>query len=132
MVKFEDELTVENGVVIARGPFDPDNEKIIELCAWVFQRDAHGDGNDVAATEMTEHHENTHHLLRNADDELKFEDKDDKGKHHWRLPIVGVGQGGLKTGKEAFAVAVAMIEEKGKQRVIWWGHPVMLKDGATA
>jgi hypothetical protein len=35
---------------------------------------------------------------------------------------------------EAFAVAVAMIKdiEKNQQRVIWWGHPVMLKDGATA
>jgi len=35
---------------------------------------------------------------------------------------------------EAFAVAVAMIKDtvKDQQRVIWWGHPVMLKNDGTA
>jgi hypothetical protein len=125
MVKFDEELTVEDsGVVVASGPFDPANEEIIELCAWVFQRDADDAANDVAATEMTDHHGNHHHLLK-GDGELTIEG------NHWRLPIARVGQGDLRPG-EAFAVAVAMIKEKGKQRVIWWGHPVMLKAAATA
>jgi hypothetical protein len=127
MVKFDDELKIENGVVIARGPFDPDNEQIVELCAWVFQRDPKGDGNDVAATEMTEHHGNTHRLLRHADHELTFETDEQDNKPRWRLPIGRVADGDLQVGKVTFAVAVAMIKEQGQQRVIWWGHPVELK-----
>jgi hypothetical protein len=67
MLKFDDELAVEGGVVTATGPFDPSKEKIIELCAWVFQPDE--DRNDRAATEMTEHHEDAHRLLRHKGDE---------------------------------------------------------------
>jgi hypothetical protein len=127
MVKFDDELKIENGVVIARGPFDPDQEEILELCAWVFQRDPRGDGNDVAATEMTEHHANTHHLLRQKEHELGFEKDEKDNKSRWRLPIAKVENGDLQAGKDAFAVAIAMIREQGQQRVIWWGHPVKLK-----
>src|SRR5262245_6881256 len=131
MLKFDDALTVEGGVVIATGPFDPEKERIIELCAWVYQRDE-DDRNDRAATEMTEHREGVHNRLRHKDhDELgSFKGKDDKV--HWRLPIGKVGDGNMREG-EAFAVAVAMIEDRDKhqQRVIWWGHPVMLKAGPT-
>jgi hypothetical protein len=131
MLKFDDDLTVEGGIVTATGPFDSNKEKIIELCAWVFQQDE--DRNDRAATEMTEHHEGAHHLLRHkGDEELKFF-KDKDGKDHWRLLIAKIGDppGDMRAG-EAFAVAVAMIKdlEKNQQRVIWWGHPVMLKGGA--
>jgi hypothetical protein len=126
MVKFDEVLTVEGGVVFASGPFDPSKEEIVELCAWVYQRDD-DDREDFAATEMTDHHDNVHHLLKKGKDELTI----DNEAKHWRLPIVTVGEGNLQPG-EAFAVAVAMIRDNGKQRVIWWGHPVMLKDGAAA
>ena len=70
MVKFDDELAVDgDGIVIATGPFDPEAEEIIELCAWVYQRDAR-DGNEVAATEMTEHHGDHHALLRDGEGEF--------------------------------------------------------------
>jgi len=132
MVKFEDELTVKDGMVIATGPFDPSKEEIVELCAWVFQRDD-DDRNDLAATEMTDHHHPDHPLLRQGEGELTFFE-DPRGSHHWRLPVARVGDGDVKPGKEAFAVAVAMIKEKqnNRQRVIWWGHPVMMKAAPTA
>jgi hypothetical protein len=112
MVKFDDVLTVGgDGVVAAKGPFDPATEEIIELCAWVYQRDA--SGNEVAATEMTGHHGGEGELTVSGD--------------RWNLPLATVGQGDVGPG-EAFAVAVAAIKETetSKQRVIWWGHPVML------
>ena len=126
MVKFDDELAVDgNGIVIATGPFDPEAEEVVELCAWVYQRD--GNGNELAATEMTEHHGDHHALLRDSAGEFTVHTGDDPHDGHWRLPLGRVGQGDLQPG-EAFAVAVAMIKEKaqGNQRVIWWGHPVRL------
>jgi hypothetical protein len=42
------------------------------------------------------------------------------------MTLARVGEERLKPG-DAFAVAVAMIGEKGKQEVIWWGHPVKLE-----
>ena len=128
MVKFDDELTVgDDGVVVASGPFDPETETIVELCAWVYQRDPANDGNEVAATEMTQHH--GHHDVPADDSKLEtaVDPGGDPHKGHWRMPIGRVGSGDLQPG-EAFAVAVAMLEEKprGNQRVIWWGHPVRL------
>src|SRR5688572_12070859 len=127
MLKFDDELEVEgNGVVIATGPFDPEVEEIIELCAWVYQRDPNG--NELGATEMTEHHGDHHELLRNAEGAFTVHTGADPHDGHWRLPLGRVGQGDLQPG-EAFGVAVAMISEtaNGNQRVIWWGHPLRLK-----
>jgi len=140
MLKFDEELTVKGGVVTATGPYDPSKEKIIELCAWVFQPDE-DERNVCGATEMTNHHGNAHHLLRQkagaeadpeGDAELKYFE-DPSGNHHWKLPIGRVGDGDMRAG-EAFAVAVAMIKDtvKDQQRVIWWGHPVMLKNDGTA
>jgi hypothetical protein len=119
MVKFDDTLTVKkNGVVVASGPVDSSNEKIVELCAWVFQRGA----SDAAVTEMTHEDEHGHHHLLKSDGELKV------SGNKWRLPLAKVGREPIAAGQEAFAVAVAMIEDKqsGKQEVIWWGHPVKL------
>jgi hypothetical protein len=123
MVKFDDVLTVqEDGAVIASGPVDSSKEDIVELCAWVFQR---GDSNDLAATEMTHHDEHGAHHLLMGDGELVVEG------NQWRLPISTVGEGPLEAGMDAFAVAVAMIKEDGKQRVVWWGHPVELRAAAS-
>jgi hypothetical protein len=59
--------------------------------------------------------------------------KQDEENDVWTLPLAQVGRDPLKAGDDAFAVAVAMIEDKksGKQRVIWWGHPVTLEAGAA-
>jgi hypothetical protein len=121
MVKFEPELTVENGGVIAKGPFDPDNEEIIELCAWVFQRDG---SKDAAVTEMTHQDEHGDHHAFKGDGELKT----DEETKEWSMKLAKVGKEPMKPGQDAFAVAVAMIEDKktGDQQVIWWGHPVRL------
>jgi hypothetical protein len=126
MVKFDNDLTVENGVVIASGPVDTSKEKIVELCAWVFQR--HGN-NDAAVTEMTHQDDAGHlHLLRDhhlqGDGELKV----DKDKQKWTMKLAKIGKNPMTPGEEAFAVAVALIEDmqSGDQQVIWWGHPVRL------
>ena len=134
MVKFDEVLTVGgDGVVVASGPFDPAAETIVELCAWVYQRDPDDHGNDVAATEMTDHH--GHHAVPHGKSKLvaRPDPGGDPHKGHWRLPVGRVGHGELQPG-EAFAVAVAMVEEKprGNQRVIWWGHPVELRAATPA
>jgi hypothetical protein len=123
MVRFDDVLTVdEDDVVFASGPVDSSKETIVELCAWVFQRGE----SDAAVTEMTHHDGDGHHLLKG---EGEFTVEGNK----WTLPLARVGKGNLTPGKDAFAVAVALIEdqESAKQQVIWWGHPVKLA-AATA
>jgi hypothetical protein len=120
MVKFDDTLTVKkNGVVVASGPVDSSNEKIVELCAWVYQRGV----TDAAVTEMTHQDEHGHHHLLKSDGELQVKD------NKWRLPLAKVGNEPIAPEQDAFAVAVAMIEDlqSGKQEVIWWGHPVKLQ-----
>lgn len=112
MVKFDDVLKVDgDGKVVAGGPVDTAKETIVDLCAWVYQR---GD-KDAAATEM---HIHDHHAP--GEGELLVADD------HWSMTLARVGDERLKPG-DAFAVAVAMIGEKGKQEVIWWGHPVKLE-----
>ena len=111
----------KDAVMVARGPFDAAEEQIIEICVWVFQRGE----NDAAATEMTTGHANH----PGHDDHVTF-DKDDRGRDRWNMPLRQVGDFPL-TGGEAFGVAVAMLEMKREddaQRVIWWGHPLTLKD----
>jgi asparagine synthetase B (glutamine-hydrolysing) len=126
MVKFDDvwEIPEEGEVaVVATGPVDSSKEEIVDLCAWVFQRgddDAERADNDAAATEMTH---NGHHLVH-GEGELQVE------KNKWTLELASVGEGDLSAG-DAFAVAVAMINEDGKQRVVWWGHPVRLENAGT-
>ena len=121
MVKFDPELKVEeDGVVVASGPVNSEKEKIIELCAWVFQRGA----TDAAVTEMTHQDEDGNHHALKGDGELKVEG------NKWEMDLAKVGQKTMAAGQEAFAVAVAMIEDlnSGDQQVIWWGHPVELVD----
>ena len=126
MVKFDEVLEIpEDGevAVVATGPVDSSKEEIVDLCAWVFQRgddDAERADNDAAATEMTHH---GHHLVH-GEGELQVKE------NKWTLRLASVGEGNLSAG-DAFAVAVAMIKEGGKQRVVWWGHPVTLKKAAT-
>lgn len=111
----------KDAVMVARGPFDAAEERIIELCVWVFQRGE----NDAAATEMTTGHAH--------DDHVTF-DKDDRGRDRWNMPLRQVGDFPL-TGGEAFGVAIAMLEMKKEddaQRVIWWGHPLKLNDPSGA
>jgi hypothetical protein len=132
MLKFDDELELEEPpnpgteaqddppvVLVAEGPFEGKKADMVELCAWVYQR---GNENDAAATEMTtghEHHELTHggHL-----------DIVEGPPGRWRMQLRQVGNKPLKAG-DAFGVAVAMIKpakEGGRQRVVWWGHPINL------
>jgi hypothetical protein len=70
------------------------------------------------------HHENA--LI--GEGELKTEGD------HWFLKLGKIGNGKMSPGEDAFAVAVAMIEDKrsGNQQVIWWGHPVKLDAAAAA
>lgn len=125
MLRFHDVQELGNAgkdaVMVARGPFDAAEERIIELCVWVFQRGE----NDAAATEMTTGHAH--------DDHVTF-DKDDRGRDRWNMPLRQVGDFPL-TGGEAFGVAIAMLEMKKEddaQRVIWWGHPLKLNDPSGA
>jgi hypothetical protein len=117
MLRFHDVLEVDpDGLVIATGPRDSATDEIVDLCAWVFQRGEH----DAASTEMT--HDGQHLLI--GEGELAV--AGDK----WTLPLGKVGDKALEPG-DAFAVAVALLKESGKQRVVWWGHPVKLKAGGT-
>lgn len=117
MLRFHDVLEVQSdGLVVATGPREATDE-IVDLCAWVFQR---GD-DDAASTEMTH---GGKHLLHAAGD---LEILDDG----WRLRLGMVGGKKLVAG-DAFAVAVALLKERGKQRVVWWGHPVKLEPAGTA
>jgi len=119
MLRFHDVLKVHpGGMVIATGPRDSATEQIVDLCAWVFQRGDH----DAAATEMTRHGNHTVHpggQLQVAGD-------------RWSLELGKIGNKAEVTPGDAFAVAVAMLEEGGKQRVVWWGHPVKLEVAETA
>jgi hypothetical protein len=115
MVRFDDtmELTADSGV-IAQGPIDPATETMLELCAWVFQR---GD-DDAAATEMS-----------TTGGQLKFPPGPPP---KWQMKLGKVGNADLQPG-DAFAVAVALLtNEAGRQRVVWWGHPVTLVGGQAA
>ena len=120
MVKFDEVLKVKDGgVVVASGPVDSSKEEIVELCAWVFQRDG---STDSAVTEMTHHDDDGHAHLLKGDGELKVEG------NKWMMDLAKVGEKPMRPGQDAFAVAVAMIEDKqtGDQQVVWWGHPVSL------
>jgi hypothetical protein len=120
MVKFDPELKVEeDGVVVASGPVNSEQEEIVELCAWVFQRGA----TDAAVTEMTHQDEHGNHHALKGDGELKVDG------NTWKMGLARVGKEPMAAGQKAFAVAVAMIKDKksGNQEVIWWGHPVELK-----
>jgi len=120
MLKFDEKLKLNGrGGVFASGPVDPSKEKIVELCAWVFQRR----DNDAAATEMTH---DAHHLLK-GEHLGKGMGELEVGTDHWSMELAQVGEGEPLDEGEAFAVAVAMTSENGKQRVVWWGHPVELK-----
>jgi hypothetical protein len=122
MVKFENKLEVDgDGRVIAKGPFDPNSEKIIELCAWVFQRKGN---KDAAVTEMT--HQDVHGNHHTLTGEGELDTVSVPGE--WSMKLAKIGKGDMKSGQDAFAVAVAMIENKktGDQQVVWWGHPVEL------
>jgi hypothetical protein len=118
MLRFSDVLEVDgDGAVVATGPRDSADE-IVDLCAWVFQRGDH----DAAATEMT--HDGQHVLIGEGELEV-LTDK-------WKLPLEKVGRDAALKPGDAFAVAVAMLKENGKQRVVWWGHPVKLKSAGSA
>jgi hypothetical protein len=115
-VRFNETLSVTDGSVAATGPLD-DDEKVLELCAWVFQGK---DPDDAAATEMTTN-----------DPKPVF-----KGNPpEWSLRLGQVPDSKKLKGGPAFAVAVALIEktedketeeEKKKKDVVWWGHPITL------
>jgi hypothetical protein len=127
MVKFDDVLTVDEklGKVFASGPFDPSKERVVDLCAWVFQ----GDVDMAAATEMT------HDGAALVEPEDGDGNGDGDGHHHlhvegskWHLRLGTIGDKSVREG-DAFAVAVALLERKDtdNQQVVWWGHPVTLK-----
>jgi hypothetical protein len=115
MVRFDDVLGLTgDGGVDAQGPLDPPNETLVELCAWVFQR---GD-DDAAATEMT----TTGGKLQSPVG----------SPPKWRMRLEKVGNVDLQPG-DAFAVAVALMKNgAGKQRIVWWGHPVTLRNSVAA
>jgi hypothetical protein len=108
-VRFDDLLHLSTAGVVAEGPVDP-GETVVEMCAWVFQRGE----NDAAATEMT-----------TTGGKLVL------SPGRWKLPLAKVGQFDVVPG-QAFAVAVALMKDAdGKQRVVWWGHPVDLEASRT-
>lgn len=114
MLRFHDVLKVDaSGLVTATGPRDSTTERIVDLCAWVFQRGDH----DAAATEMTHHGQ--HALIGEGELEVMAD--------RWKLPLGKIGEDAKLEPGDAFAVAVAMLKEGGKQRVVWWGHPVKLE-----
>jgi hypothetical protein len=117
-VRFNETLRVTDGTVAAKGPLDAD-EKVLELCAWVFQGE---DPDDAAATEMT-----------TSDPKPVF--KGDPPE--WSLTLGHVPDSKKLKGGPAFAVAVALMETDketaGKQRtVVWWGHPITLLEEPPA
>jgi hypothetical protein len=115
MLRFDDVLRlIGDGGVIGQGPLDPQDEELLELCAWVFQRS----DSDAAATEMT-----------TTGGHLEFPTGPPP---KWRMELGRVGDGDLQPG-DAFAVAVALTRNReGRQRVAWWGHPVRLVTGKAA
>jgi hypothetical protein len=112
-VRFKETLSVTNGSVDARGPLDPD-EKVLELCAWVFQGE---DPDDAAATEMT-----------TKDPKPVF----NGNPPEWSLTLDRVPDSKELKGGPAFAVAVALMERDQKKNVVWWGHPITLVEPPPA
>jgi hypothetical protein len=125
--KFDDLLfLMPDGGVDARGPKEPGDE-ILELCAWVYQRGECGEefqrgDNDAAATEMT-----------TLKPELKADLMPDGiSGERWHLPLGRIPEPpapapALEPGA-AFAIAVSLLKTvQGKQRLVWWGHPVTLE-----
>ena len=112
-VRFNETLSVANGTVDARGPLDSD-EKVLELCAWVFQGE---DPDDAAATEMT-----------TSDPKPPFSGDPPE----WTLRLDHVPNSRKLKGGPAFAVAVALMESKNKKNVVWWGHPITLEEPPAA
>jgi hypothetical protein len=114
MVRFDDVLRLKgDGGVVAQGPLDPQDEELLELCAWVFQRS----DDDAAATEMT-----------TTGGHLEFPSGPPP---KWKMVLGKVGNADLQPG-DAFAVAVALMKIRGNQRVVWWGHPITLVSGKEA
>jgi hypothetical protein len=121
MLRFHDVLDLNpDGTVEAAGPREATDD-IVDLCAWVFQRGDH----DAAATEMTHQAPDGHHLLLGEGELEILADT-------WKLRLGQVGRDATLGPGDAFAVAVAMFKENGKQRVVWWGHPVKLKLAGSA
>jgi len=116
--RFDDVVPFSGDTVLAIGPLHP-TEKMIEVCAWIYQ-ERNGNGRSTAAaTEMT------------TDPNGKEEFQQIDGRR-WLLPLKQVSSAGLRPGR-GFAVAVALVANfpgGNGERVVWWGQPVDLIESA--
>jgi hypothetical protein len=108
--RFDDWLPFFGDRVVAVGPMGS-NEKIKEVCAWVFQPQG---ASEAAATEMT----------TNKAEPVTFQQIDGR---RWLLVLGRISESEFSEGR-AFAVGVALMNDldTGDERVMWWGHPVEL------
>jgi hypothetical protein len=118
--RFDDLVPFDGETVIAIGPLHP-TEKVVEVCAWIYQeRNGNGRGY-AAATEMTT-------------DPAGAEGFQQIEGNRWLLPLKQVSDAGLQPGR-AFAVAVALVGNwptPNGQRVVWWGQPIDIQEDAAA
>ena len=123
-IKFDPELTwfsdpdepddPEKNGVDAAGPLS-DEEFIKEICAWVYQRNS---GNEAAATEMT--------TTKGGKEKFR------QGKGRWTLTLSKISKTPFRDAP-AFAVAMALLlDGSGNENVVWWGHPIELKEKPKA
>lgn len=109
--RFDDELFVESpNEIIAAGPVDAIDE-VKEICAWVYQRV--GD-QEAAATEMSTTPEGMAKLTATP------------RSGRWELRLGRISAADFDVPGRGFAVAVALLQTNGHQRVVWWGQPVDL------
>jgi hypothetical protein len=112
--RFDDSIPYDGDKVLAIGPLHPD-ERIKEVCAWIFQP-TEDRKRDVAATEMT----------TNKAEPVDFQQVDGE---RWLLVLQKLESTASFRRGRAFAVAVALVEDMstaGEERVVWWGQPVDL------
>jgi hypothetical protein len=118
--RFDDRIAFDGTRVIALGPLD-DVEKIKEVCAWVYQS-SDDRQKDAAATEMT---------TNRAPGEGRAFFRQTSGRWLLELTKLEDDTTTFEAGV-AFAVAVALITDpNGRNRVLWWGHPVVLVDSSS-
>ena len=117
--RFDDVVPFSGDTVLAIGPLHP-TEKIVEVCAWIYQERNGGSRVTAAATEMT-----TVPDGKNTFQQLEG--------NRWLLPLKRVSTATFQPGR-GFAVAVALVTNwptANGQRVVWWGQPVDLIDSAA-
>jgi hypothetical protein len=131
--RFDDVIAFDGAKVIAVGPVGA-GETIKEVCAWVYQS-TDDRQQDAAATEMTTNSVmgEGRELFRQTLGSLAA-----GTPRRWLLPLNKLVDPNTPDtrpfvgSKPAFAVAVALVRDaQDRDRVIWWGHPIMLVSNPT-